>query len=142
MSDHGNNTPFSVGNIWFPALSYNTFVPPQDKASEFQLGLNLNVVIESAEHLIQLEDGKHVYRFAAQYSIRNVNMADKENKLVFEAGGLLRGDIIMDEKIDDELVKKFIEANQNVITFPYIRTNIDSILAKVGLPVMGMIIVY
>jgi len=31
MAEKTDNTPFSVGNIWFPALSYNTFVPPKEK---------------------------------------------------------------------------------------------------------------
>jgi len=74
------------------------------------------------------------FRFAVKFTVKNVGKLDKENKLVFEAVGLTRGDILLNEKIDAEVVKKFIHANENIITMPYIRTYIDEILAKAGLP--------
>jgi preprotein translocase subunit SecB len=142
MAEKTDNTPFSVGNIWFPALSYNTFVPPKEKENEYEMGLNLDAVVEGVEYITALADDKHVFRFAVKFTVKNVGKLDKENKLVFEAVGLARGDILLNEKIDTEVVKKFIHANQNIITFPYIRTYIDGILAKVGLPPLGLLIIY
>lgn len=142
MSENENNTPFSIGNVWFPTLSYNTFIPPKDKASEYSLGLTLDAQVENVEHLLQLEDGKHLYKYTVKYSVRNVNMIDQENKLVFEAIGLLKGDIVINEQVDDELMKKFVHANQNIATLPYIKNQIDMVLAKAGLPALGMLIVY
>jgi len=40
-----------------------------------------------------------------KFTVKTWGKLDKENKLVFEAVGLTRGDILLNEKIDAEVVK-------------------------------------
>ncbi|MGB9730892.1 MULTISPECIES: hypothetical protein [Calditerrivibrio] len=135
-------TQFAVGHTWFPAMSYNTYLVKPEEQDKFKPGITLDTVVQETAHISKLDDGKHLYRYAMEFKFRAVNPMEDKNYLVFDAAGLIRGDIIMDDEHDLELLKNFIKANQNIIAYPYIRTNVDGMLNKAGLPSLSMIIFY
>ncbi|ADR18120.1 hypothetical protein [Calditerrivibrio nitroreducens] len=135
-------TQFAVGHTWFPAMSYNTYLVKPEEQDKFKPGITLDTVVQETAHINKLDDGKHLYRYAMEFKFRAVSPMEDKNYLVFDAAGLIRGDIIMDDEHDLELLKNFIKANQNIIAYPYIRTNVDGMLNKAGLPSLSMIIFY
>lgn len=136
------NTQFAVGHTWFPAMSYNTYLVKPEDQDKFKLGVTLDTIIQEVVLINKLEDGKYLYRFAMQFNFRAVSPMEDKNYLVFDAAGLMREDLIMDDEHDLELLKNFIKANQNIMAYPYIRANVDEMLNKAGLPALSMIIFY
>ncbi|MCX8084668.1 MAG: protein-export chaperone SecB [Calditerrivibrio sp.] len=136
------NTQFAIGNIWFPGLSYNTYLAKPEESDKHQLGIVLDTSVENAVLLNKLEDGKHVYRFGIKFNFKAVNPMEDKNLLIFETVGLMSGDIIMDDEHDIDLLKNFIKVNQNMIAYPYIRTTVDQMITKAGLPPLSMLIFY
>lgn len=136
------STQFAVAHTWFPAMSYNTYLVKPEDQEKFKLGATLDTVLQEAALINKLDDGKFLYRFTMEFKFRAVSPMEDKNYLVFDAAGIMRADIIMNDEHDIELLKNFIKANQNIMAYPYIRMNVDEMLNKAGLPSLSMIIFY
>ncbi|KAA0257617.1 hypothetical protein FHQ18_07680 [Deferribacter autotrophicus] len=139
---------FLVGHIWFPSLSYKSYINRWDKKrAKKEVRIQFETYDEKITFGKYVDNMGYLYRFSVEFGFKIIGVFsdkkdDKEEDVYFEMLGTVNGDIFLQEKVEDEKVVEFFDNNKNIIILPYIRTTVDDVLVKAGLPPYGMILGY
>lgn len=141
------NIKFSVGHIWFPKLSYEANIPKnkEEKVKDNERKLKLIVDLEDKKIDMKRDMGEYaLFRFSSNFIFEvKVDIDKNSGKNIFNANGIIEGDLILgDKNITEQKLYELFDENLNKIVFPYIRSTIDDLLVKSGLPPFGMVITY